>query len=107
MARMTLWRAFRRASTHDVQLQHLVDLTVLTRAVALYGTRGKWAPVGDRLGLHPSTLGRVARRIAGRSLQDFAAAGPVPLVRLVIDRIDLVLGTPDRLHAPGTGRGLS
>lgn len=82
MARTSLWRVFRRASPQDVQLQHLVDLTVLTRAVALYGTQGKWAPVGERLGLHPYSLGRVARRITGRSLPEVAAAGPAPLVRL-------------------------
>lgn len=79
--RRTLWNQWRHAfgEGEGLRLQDYLHWLLLLRATARKTPDRSWGDVADEIGVHPHTLGRLARQLAGRSLRDLAAGGQTAL----------------------------
>ncbi|HEX2203066.1 MAG TPA: hypothetical protein VHG91_07200 [Longimicrobium sp.] len=75
--RRTLWNQWKQAVGRDapVRLQDFLHWLLLLRAAAGKGAGRPWAEVADEVGVHPHTLGRLARQLTGHTLRELSAGG--------------------------------
>lgn len=74
--RRTLWNQWRHAfGGADLRLEDYLHWLLLLRATARKTPDRSWGDVAEEIGVHPHTLGRLARQLAGHSLRDLAAGG--------------------------------
>ena len=79
--RRTLWNQWRHAFTDgELRLEDYLHWLLLLRATARKTPDRSWGDVAEEVGVHPHTLGRLARQLAGRSLRDLAAGGQAAVV---------------------------
>ncbi|HYW09008.1 MAG TPA: hypothetical protein VE913_18760 [Longimicrobium sp.] len=72
--RRTLWSQWSRVAGKraDARLQDAVHWLLLLRALGWKTPDRRWADVAGEVGVHPHTLGRLARRYTGRTLPHLA-----------------------------------
>ncbi|HSU14022.1 hypothetical protein [Longimicrobium sp.] len=90
--RRTLWTHWKHTVGAGLRLQDFLHWLLLLRATHRKTAARAWADVADEIGIHPHTLGRLARQLTGSSLRELAARGHGPLeARFQADVIPLVL----------------
>jgi len=93
--RRTLWTHWKHTVGAGLRLQDFLHWLLLLRAAHRKTAARAWADVADEIGIHPHTLGRLARQLTGSSLRDLAARGHAALeARFQADVVPLVL-TPN------------
>jgi AraC-like DNA-binding protein len=95
--RRTLWTHWKNSVGNGLRLQDFLHWLLLLRAAHRKSPARAWADVADEIGIHPHTLGRLARQLTGSSLRDLAARGHAPLQqRFHAEVVPLVLAnSPD------------
>jgi transposase-like protein len=81
--RRTLWHQWSRGvdGQSTLRLQDFLHWLLLVRAVGMKVPGQSWAQVAEELGVHPHTLGRLARQLTGRTLRETCEKGDeVPLL---------------------------
>ncbi|HEX8904540.1 MAG TPA: hypothetical protein VF771_06845 [Longimicrobiaceae bacterium] len=73
--RRTLWTHWKNNVGEGLRLQDFLHWLLLLRATRRKTAARAWADVADEVGIHPHTLGRLARQLTGSSLRDLAARG--------------------------------
>jgi AraC-like DNA-binding protein len=73
--RRTLWTHWKHTVGAGLRLQDFLHWLLLLRATQRKTAARAWADVADEIGIHPHTLGRLARQLTGSSLRDLAARG--------------------------------
>jgi hypothetical protein len=75
--RRTLWNQWKHAFADDdsLRLQDFLHWVLLLRATSRKTPDRSWGDVADEIGVHPHTLGRLSRQLAGLSLRDLAGGG--------------------------------
>lgn len=73
--RRTLWNQWRNTVGREapVRLEDFLHWQLLLRAMTIKEPAMAWADVADRLGVHPHTVARLARQLAGRTLRELSA----------------------------------
>jgi len=73
--RRTLWNQWRNTVGREapVRLEDFLHWQLLLRAMTIKEPAMAWADVADRLGVHPHTVARLARQLAGRTLRELNA----------------------------------
>ncbi|HEU4456635.1 MAG TPA: hypothetical protein VFR81_26445 [Longimicrobium sp.] len=73
--RRTLWNQWRNTVGREapVRLEDFLHWQLLLRAMVIKEPTMAWADVADRLGVHPHTVARLARQLAGRTLRELNA----------------------------------
>ncbi len=73
--RRTLWNQWRNTVGREapVRLEDFLHWQLLLRAMTIKEPTMAWADVADRLGVHPHTVARLARQLAGRTLRELSA----------------------------------
>ena len=77
--RRTLWTHWKHTVGAGLRLQDFLHWLLLLRATHRKTAARAWADVADEIGIHPHTLGRLARQLTGSSLRDLAARGHASL----------------------------
>ena len=100
--RRTLWNQWKQVVGRDepLRLQDFLHWVLLLRAMSGKTAGRSWADVADDVGVHPHTLGRLARQLAGRTLRDLAAGGHAPVARRFEDEVLPVLLDGPRPRQP-------
>jgi hypothetical protein len=101
--RRTLWNQWRQAVGPGarLRLQDFIHWLLVLRAASRKAEGRSWADVADEIGIHPHTLGRLARQLAGSSLRDLAAGGcDRAAQRFRLEVVDTVLGRPSAAPEP-------
>jgi hypothetical protein len=96
--RRTLWQHWKGvARGSELRLQDVLHWFLLLRAATLKTPGRSWAAVADELGMHPQTLGRISRQLAGLTLREVAGPRQGELVEVFErDVLGLLLRTPFR-----------
>lgn len=90
--RRTLWTHWKHTVSGGLRLQDFLHWLLLLRATQRKTAARAWADVADEIGIHPHTLGRLARQLTGSSLRDLAVRGHAALEqRFQADVVALVL----------------
>jgi transposase-like protein len=73
--RRTLWRQWRKAvaSSSALRLQDFLHWLLLLRVTGRKTPDRTWADVAEEVGVHPHTLWRLSKQLAGRTLPEIAA----------------------------------
>jgi AraC-like DNA-binding protein len=97
--RRTLWTHWKNTVGPGMRLQDFLHWLLLLRATRRKTAARAWADVADEIGIHPHTLGRLARQLTGLSLRDLAAGGHGALeARFHAEVVPLVLTTGGERH---------
>ncbi len=79
--RRILWQQWKEAMDGSpLRLQDALHWFLLLRAAGRKTPGRPWSAVAEDLGVHPQTLGRLSRQLAGLSLTDLAGTGQGDLV---------------------------
>lgn len=102
--RRTLWNQWKQAVGRDapVRLQDFLHWLLLLRATSGKGAGRPWAEVADEVGVHPHTLGRLARQLTGHTLRELSSGGAALVrARFEAEVLPYLLGgpRPPRLRA--------
>jgi transposase-like protein len=75
--RRILWQQWSEAAgpTASIRLQDFLHWLLLLRAVGRKVPERSWESVAHDLGVHPHTLGRWAKQLAGRTLRELSTVG--------------------------------
>jgi hypothetical protein len=81
--RRTLWTHWKQSvgARSRLRLQDFLHWLLLLRAARFKRDDDAWADVAVEIGVHPHTLGRLARQLTGRTLRDLSEVGPAVLAR--------------------------
>jgi AraC-like DNA-binding protein len=87
--RRTLWNQWKEAvgSSSALRLQDFLQWIVLMRAVGRKTRTRSWAQVAAEVNVHPQTLGRYAKHLAGHNLSELHRDGPAILAHLFRQRV--------------------
>lgn len=94
--RRTLWTHWKHsaAARHGLRLEDFLHWLILLRAMQRKTGALAWADVADEIGIHPHTLGRLARQLTGSTLRDLAAQGHSALASRFETQVVAPLLTP-------------
>lgn len=75
--RRTLWTHWKQSvgRRSELRLQDFLHWVLLLRATHRKTASRPWADVADEIGIHPHTLGRLARQLTGSSLRELSMHG--------------------------------
>jgi hypothetical protein len=102
--RRTLWNQWKQSLGRDTELrlQDFLHWLLLLRAAGFKTAELSWADVADAVGVHPHTLGRLARQLTGRNLRDLGAGSPASvLARFEAEILPRLLESRHAQPAPG------
>lgn len=99
--RRTLWRMWRSSISDEagLRLQDMLDWNVLLRASILRTQSSSWVGIAAKLSVHEHTLARSAKRLAGLTLRELAAAGADEVVKILEERALAPVLSPKIEHA--------
>jgi len=75
--RRTLWTHWKQSvgRRSELRLQDFLHWVLLLRATHRKTASRPWADVAEEIGIHPHTLGRLARQLTGSSLRELSTRG--------------------------------
>jgi hypothetical protein len=81
--RRTLWTHWKQSvgRRSTLRLQDFLHWVLLVRAAHRKTASRPWSDVAEEIGIHPHTLGRLARQLTGRSLRELSTTGHVTLAQ--------------------------
>jgi hypothetical protein len=82
-----------------LRLQDMLDWNVLLRASILRTQSSSWVGIAAKLSVHEHTLARSAKRLAGLTLRELAAAGADQVVQILEERALAPVLSPNVEHA--------
>jgi len=87
--RGTLWYQWKRImrGEDDPRLEDFLGWLLVVRAIGLKDHSAAWTDVADGIGVHGRTLGRLARRLTGRTLEELWVAGETQALALFRERM--------------------
>ena len=87
--RGTLWYQWKRImrGDDDPRLEDFLGWLLVVRAIGLKDHSAAWTDVADGIGVHGRTLGRLARRLTGRTLKELWMAGETQALALFRERM--------------------
>jgi transcriptional regulator GlxA family with amidase domain len=98
--RRTLWTHWKQSvGRHSgLRLQDFLHWVLLLRAAHRKTASRPWAEVAEEIGIHPHTLGRLARQLTGSSLRELSSRAHLTLAQAFETRV-----LPKVLDPDGTG----
>lgn len=99
--RRTLWRMWRGSVPDEasLRLQDMLDWNVLLRASIMRTQSSSWVGIAAKLSVHEHTLARSAKRLAGLTLRELAAAGADQVVHILEERALTPVLNPKAVNA--------
>lgn len=97
--RRTLWHHWNAACPGPLRLQDFLHWVLLMRALGGKTRDRSWATVAEEVGMHPDTLGRLARQLAGLGLRELDAGRQATVADLFRTRVlgQVLGGESDKL----------
>lgn len=87
--RRTLWTHWKQSvgRRSELRLQDFLHWVLLVRAAHRKTASRPWAEVAEEIGIHPHTLGRLARQLTGSSLRELSGRAHATLTHTFETRI--------------------
>ncbi|HWG54835.1 MAG TPA: hypothetical protein VN677_16180 [Gemmatimonadaceae bacterium] len=87
--RGTLWYQWKRVmrAEDDPRLEDFLGWLLVVRAIGLKDRTAAWTDVADGIGVHGRTLGRLARRLTGHTLEELWTGGETQALALFRERM--------------------
>ncbi|HEY0021561.1 MAG TPA: hypothetical protein VGB24_01595 [Longimicrobium sp.] len=97
--RRTLWHHWNAACPGPLRVQDFLHWVLLMRALGGKTRDRSWASVAEEVGMHPDSLGRLARQLTGLGLRDLDTGRQATVADLFRTRVlgQVLAGEPDKL----------